>query len=378
MIRKLLIILVFVTLIVLGFGYFFDSPPSAPPPPLETVLPPELKEAFEAEKLKNTDSPDPTETPQKKPDTTSKSATQKGIELLTELHGNGHDQMTLNVINHSAKPLNAAIRVGDIYESGANRVMAMENQDITVPAGAATPITFNTVALRIGNQLEDKAYRKSQQETPRLQPLVTYLQQQTSLPSLAVLQTATLLLSENLPLRTFAKFRIAGEAPSLFAGVNPSETYKVDTLEIIEALALLKDAGVNLATLDAPQHPQLKIEALVGLPSHAAAKNFYNLNNQEEWQFWKDTLTKGDSQTRHYALYAIARYYPHVAINMMPDWARNKNLQHPYRIAAIYALGMTDNPQTANMLLILNNELPANSDLQKAAAKAYRYHQQKN
>jgi len=373
MIRKLLTILVSVTLIVLGYGYFFDAPPADPAPTLEEVLPPEMNAALQAKIREQTKSKS---TPSPAKETSEQITAQENSELLTEVYGNGKNRITLNAINHTAQPLTASIKIGDIYENNANRMIALENQEVIVPPGAATPITFNAAALRSANQLEDKAYRKSLQTAPRLQPLVSYLQQQTSLPPLAVLQTATLMLAENQPLRTFAKFQIVGEPPSLFAGTNPTKAYKVDTTTIIAALILLQDAGVNLATLDAPQHPQLKTEALVGKKSHAAATKFYHLNHETEWQFWKDTLINGNPQTRHYALYAIGRYYPDVAIIMMPDWARNTHLQAPYRIAALYALAMTKNPQTTDTLLALSTEFPTGSKIQIAADKAYRYRRQ--
>ncbi len=74
--------------------------------------------------------------------------------------------------------------------------------------------------------------------------------------------------------------------------------------------------------LVAAQEPQLKIEAMIDPLAHAAGVALLQLTIEQEWAYWRDELQKGDLSTRHYALYGIGRYYPDVALQMLPDWAR--------------------------------------------------------
>ena len=53
---------------------------------------------------------------------------------------------------------------------------------------------------------------------------------------------------------------------------------------------------------------------------------------------WKNELLNGDQGTRHYALYGIARFYPEIALQMLPNWAREKRTARVFRLAAVQAL----------------------------------------
>ena len=69
-----------------------------------------------------------------------------------------------------------------------------------------------------------------------------------------------LLLTENAPMVTFAKFNVLSGDTPLRA---PSPVYQVNTGEILGAFALLKDAGYPRRNLVAAQDPQLEIEAMI-------------------------------------------------------------------------------------------------------------------
>src|SRR5436190_6300083 len=79
---------------------------------------------------------------------------------------------------------------------------------------------------------------------------------------------------------------------------------------------------------------------------------------------------EGAPAARHYALFGIARFYPDIALEMLPKWTR-ENKTHPvYRMSAIQALADTQRPEALVMLRQLAEELGAETDLGKAATQA--------
>jgi hypothetical protein len=107
--------------------------------------------------------------------------------------------------------------------------------------------------------------------------------------------------------------------------------------------------------------------------TRAAAMRYYGLTAATEWEFWKSELLSGDASTRHYALYGIARFYPEVALEMLPRWARETKTNHVYRISAVQALAETQRPEALPLLNKLAMELGTASDLGKAAVVAAQY-----
>ena len=182
------------------------------------------------------------------------------------------------------------------------------------------------------------------------------------------IQTAVLLLTENAPLGMFAKFNLlSGDgAPAPVAAT----AYRVNTGEILAAFSLLKDAGYPRMNLIAAQEPQLKIEAMIDPLAHAAAAHYFNLSREQEWAYWRDELSKGDLSTRHYALYGIGRYYPDVALQMLPDWARAAQLSALMRTSAIQAMAETHRPEAISVLQQLVSEFGAATELGQSARKA--------
>ena len=105
--------------------------------------------------------------------------------------------------------------------------------------------------------------------------------------------------------------------------------------------------------------------------AHGIAVSYYGINN--EWSYWKNQLLQGDPSTRHYALYGIARFYPDVALQMLPKWARQETMSPVYRMSAVEALAQTGKADAIPILRELEREFGGTSDLGHAAHVAANY-----
>ena len=102
----------------------------------------------------------------------------------------------------------------------------------------------------------------------------------------------------------------------------------------------------------------------------ATAMRYYNITSGAEWNYWKNELLAGDPGTRHYALSGIARFYPDVALDMLPKWAREKRTTPIFRLTAVQALAETQRPEALPVLQQLVTELGRNTELGRAAIDA--------
>ena len=91
---------------------------------------------------------------------------------------------------------------------------------------------------------------------------------------------------------------------------------------------------------------------------------------------WRHELLEGDPGTRHYALYGIARFYPDVALQMMPRWALEQRTASHYRRAAIGALALTQRAEAGAILRTLERDLAQKGDLAPTVGPALRYLEQ--
>jgi len=179
-----------------------------------------------------------------------------------------------------------------------------------------------------------------------LDSLLSYLGEHPEI-SPGAIQTAVLALTENLPLSAFATFAQPGtDLPTQF----DTSAFKADTADIISALSILRILGLRDEQLALTIDPQLKIEAMIDPMAHAYAMRYYGIKYEQEWLFWRDELLKGNPATRHYALHGIARYYPEVALVMLPQWAREPRTEQVYRISAIQALSETGRTEAVSIL----------------------------
>jgi hypothetical protein len=179
-----------------------------------------------------------------------------------------------------------------------------------------------------------------------------------------------LALTENLPLSAVSKFDAAGgDLPTRF----DSTPFRVETNDIIHALITLRAIGVREADVAMNIDPQLKVEAMIEPLTRPAAMRYFGITPATEWEYWKTQLLSGDPSTRHYALYGIARFYPEVALEMLPKWARETKTQTVFRISAIQALADTQRPEALPILEKLSDELGRDTELGRTAITSAKY-----
>jgi hypothetical protein len=286
--------------------------------------------------------------------------------IRAEFRGNGRESLSGNFSNTDTKPLKVRSEVGLVLESGKNAVVLVRPLEVEVEAGKSTAATFLTAAIRSSNRVEELSYQVTANHVPRIELFLTYVQDHLEL-SPAAIQTAILALNENLPLRSVAKFTAAGsELKSRFN----TDAFRVETHDIVTALTALRDMGVSDAAIAMTVDPQLRIEAMIEPLCRPVAMNYYGITPENEWNFWRDELLSGEPSTRHYALYGIARFYPEIAVEMLPKWACETKTSPVLRLAALQALAETQKPEAVAILNVLVEVLGRETELGRAAAGA--------
>ena len=301
--------------------------------------------------------------------------TDGAIELQTALDqglvqaaliGNGREQLTAELSNPGTQPLTVKISFGQVFESGRNTIVAARTAQLEIPAGKCASLTVPTAATRSANRVASSTYRLSARTTPKIDLLLTHAQDHPELAP-AVLQTAVLALTENLPLSYLCKFTPASaDLPGRF----DTTAFRVETPDLLAALSTLREIGVRDRDLALTIDPQLRIEAMIDPACRAAAMRYYSITTGAEWNYWKNELLEGEPGTRHFALYGIARFYPEVALEMLPKWAREKRTTQIFRLTAVQALAETQRPEALAVLQKLVNELGRNTELGRAAIDA--------
>src|SRR5207302_11225430 len=107
--------------------------------------------------------------------------------------------------------------------------------------------------------------------------------------------------------------------------------------------------------------------------THASQMRNSGISADSEWAYWKHELLEGNPSTRHYALYGIGRFFPDVALQMLPAWVREARTAQPFRLAAVQALAETQRPEALDVLRGLASELGVQTDLGKNAHLAAAY-----
>ena len=292
--------------------------------------------------------------------------------LRAEYLGNGFSEVQAGFINGHGRPLRLTVPSGTIFETAdlRHQMVVARGQTVELPVGSTRAARLACAATRAANALKPLPYRLCPDTLQCLDSLFVQVDKSPEVSREAI-QAAVLMLTENAPLDLFARFPLlAADANARPAG---PAVYRMGTAEILNAFALLRDAGYPRMNLMAAQEPQLKIEAMIDPLAHAAAVKYYHLNTEQEWTYWRDELQKGDASTRHYALYGIGRYYPDVALQMLPEWARASHLNPLMRASAIQALAETHRPEAISVLQELVSEFGGATELGQSARKAIAY-----
>jgi hypothetical protein len=280
--------------------------------------------------------------------------------------GNGREKLRLTVVNRSERTIRLKINEGQVFVNPTSSVVVVRPGELVVPPGETLGQDVQTAALSSANKIVAAAYTYSPTPAPRLNELIAHLKYHPEI-SPGTIQTAVLALTENLPASAFARYaRPDGDIPSRI----DTTPFRVDTCDLICALIVLRDIGMPNSLLAITVDPQLKSEAMVDPLAHAYAMEYYKIPFQNEWSYWKGELLQGDPALRHYALYGIARFFPDVALQMLPKWARAKNLNQTYRQSAVQALVETGRPEAVSVLQQFQHEFGSRTDLGKTARAA--------
>lgn len=289
---------------------------------------------------------------------------QQGM-IQAQFKGNGRELLRMTLTNKSTQALLVCAAEGHVFKSGDNAVVIVRTKLVEMAPGEKRDQDIQTVALYSSNKVKAGSYSVSSERPSRLDGLLSFLQDHPETAPGSI-QTAVLALTENLPLSAFAKFAQPGtDLPSHF----DTSAFKADTADIIAALSILRQLGFRDGQIALTIDPQLKIEAMIDPMAHAFAMRYYGIKYDQEWLFWKGELLKGDPATRHYALHGIARYYPEVALKMLPQWAREPRTEQVYRISAIQALCETQRVEAVSVLRQLQQEF-AQTELGQTARTA--------
>ncbi|HEV7403613.1 MAG TPA: hypothetical protein VGO11_11825, partial [Chthoniobacteraceae bacterium] len=289
--------------------------------------------------------------------------------IVAEFTGNGRERFKVVLMNKGTDSLKVSVPIGQIFESDEASVVVIRPGTIEVAPGKTRELSLRTAALRASNRLADAQYHLAYLSMPKIEPLLVRIQQDPDL-TIAAVQTAILALTDNLPLSSVAKFTPASALlPSRF----DTDAFRADTQDIVTALSLLRDIGVRESRVALTIDPQLRIESMIDPTSRPLAMRYYRITSELEWEFWRSELLAGEPATRHYALYGIARFYPDVALEMLPRWAREPRTNPVYRLSAVQALADTQRPEALPILLALQNELGLGTALGKAAKGAADY-----
>jgi hypothetical protein len=253
-----------------------------------------------------------------------------------------------------------------MLDAGLNTIVIIRSAECEIAPGKSQDMLLETAATRSANKIVDQTYRLSYGRLPKVENFLAYSLTRSELSNSAI-QTAILAITENLPLSAVCKFpTTAGELKSRFN----TDAFRVETFEIISALEALRAADVPDSSIAMTVDPQLKVEAMIDPLCRLTALRYYGIKLEEEWTYWRKELLEGDLSTRHYALYGIARFYPDVAVEMLPKWARETRTSPVFRLAAVQALAETQRPEALPMLRQLADELGLRTELGRAAAGA--------
>ncbi len=286
-----------------------------------------------------------------------------------DFKGNGREKLRAQILNTGKHPLTVRVAAGQVLENDRNAVVVVRSDLLVLAPGKNGELSLQTAALRSGNKVRETAFRLSPSTTPKLDALLSYIGDHAEFAPGAI-QTAVLAAMENLPLSAVAKFSSGGgQLKSRF----DTTAFRAETADIIAALNALREIGLKDESLAMTIDPQLKIEAMIDPLAHATALRYYGITAETEWDYWKNELATGDTSTRHYALYGIARFYPEVALDMLPKWAREGRTSAIFRLSAIQALADTERAEALPILRRLSEELGRYSELGRAATSAAQY-----
>jgi hypothetical protein len=351
--NQCIIVGVAAVVVVAGVTWQVTSETPVPRPSIKDVAPPEILAALNAAKPALAAA-------------VSAPAVDK-TEVIFER--TGAHTLQVRVTNKGKEPFAIRCKAGDVLDGERSQsVVLLKSFEADVQPGETKVQDLPVVATKSANPGDHGRFTSSSKQQANLAPLIHYFESNPTTPIGAV-QAAALAITEDAPVDLFARFPRSGDPVA-----TPVENFKVDTVELVAAIQLLRDIGIESSKL--ASDPQLKIEAMIDPQAHAGAMKYYGIEAEAEWAYWRHQLLEGDPGTRHYALYGIARFYPDVALQMMPKWALEQRTAPHYRRAAIGALALTRRTEAGDILRTLERDLAQESELVQKVNPALRYLEQ--
>lgn len=289
-------------------------------------------------------------------------------ETGTVFERTGINKLQIRVTNSGKEPMPVHLAAGTVFESHKAEVFLIRSFDAKVQPEGKLEKELTVISLSSKDQSEKGTFTSSTRMQPKLAPLIQYLELHPEVPA-GVVQTAALAILEDAPAGMFARFQ-----RPIASDVSENETYRVNTCDMVSALQLLRNIGVESSKLG--EDAQLKVEAMIDPAAHDIAMQYYGIRPENEWAYWRNLLLEGDPTMRHYALYGIARFYPDVAMKMMPKWALETRTSSHYRRAAIGALALTNKSEARQLLQALGQDLAKETDLAQRVDPAIKYLEQ--
>ena len=157
--------------------------------------------------------------------------------------GNGKDRLTLTARNLSAVAIRVYMPAGQLLASTDSTMVTVEAHLLEFAPNAVFHQELAPLATSSANRVAEAEYHLSIGPLPELNKLFGYVGAHPDVPPGAV-QTATLILTENLPLSAFAKFN---ELTGGVALLPDTKDFKADTFDILTALNMIKEIGIDPA-----------------------------------------------------------------------------------------------------------------------------------
>ncbi|MGF1656179.1 MAG: HEAT repeat domain-containing protein [Verrucomicrobiales bacterium] len=298
---------------------------------------------------------------------------QEGL-IEARFHGNGLTEITWEMSNLTDRSIGVSLSPGLILvtQDGEQQSVLLEAAHMLLGAKAKDFVPLSVGPLRKANTPGQHRFAPSAGKIELVQSLLGHPRGQSASPE--ALRTAIFVLLNNPPLAMVASFKLATQEA---AAEEVVPHFQTSTPNLMEALLLIKALPNVYQTPRLSESSQLKLEALVDPASHDMALEYYDISREAEWDFWQTELLHGDPATRHYALYGIARYYPDVAYEMLPQWVSNTQVNPNVRAAAIYALAEIEREEALRALIRLQGQLAGEPNIAATLERAVGLAQQR-
>ncbi|MDR3402489.1 MAG: hypothetical protein P4L99_08315 [Chthoniobacter sp.] len=285
------------------------------------------------------------------------------------LTSNGKGVLKGEAVNTTAEAIEYMYPAGTLFSNGKGDVVLLHDTFVNLAPKKAAELSLSVAQTSSANGILSGEFSQRGEAEGPLHQLVHRISIKDSVaPSVA--QTAVLILVDDAPLDTITSFpRLR---PKALANTGP-KPFCTAPQDLIAALALIRNAGIDLNKIAVMGEPQLEVMTMLNPDSHEAAMALFGITRETEWAYWQQELLQGDPSVRHYALYGIARYFPDVALEMLPSWVKTKTLPRSYRISAAWALALIEDSRANEELQGLRREFPDDAGLRQALDGALRH-----